>query len=353
MSNDANVKFKMKSAIWGVAIAILVGAPANTYAQDASGLPELEMETEESQISTDIDIDDVLKEIDDALPEEVTPEPAAENVAKPATEKLMDPKVANAKAASEQVINIPEIPSVKAEDAPEDNLFFDADALVPRSELSRKGAPRKVNPATEPGSKLILVKKNFSASSKTAELTSARRAMKLGRYSAALEMYEVMYAKNKRDPNILMGRAEAYHRLGQDDFAVQAYEKLLDIRPKNVEARINMLGIIGEKYPAVALRQLLDLRQEDNNNVGIVAQIAVVQAKLGSYEDAIHYLSVAASMEPQNPSHIFNMAVVADTAGSKDQAIQFYEQALEIDTLYGKGDSIPRSQIFERLAGLR
>ncbi len=47
------------------------------------------------------------------------------------------------------------------------------------------------------------------------------------------------------------------------------------------------------------------------------------------------------------------MAVVADTAGSKKEAIQFYEQALEIDTLYGKGDAIPRSQIFERLAGLR
>jgi Tfp pilus assembly protein PilF len=58
-------------------------------------------------------------------------------------------------------------------------------------------------------------------------------------------------------------------------------------------------------------------------------------------------------MEPQNAGHVFNMAVIADRAGDKKQAITYYEEALEIDTLYGSGRSIPRDAVFERLAELR
>ena len=57
MSIDANLKLKIKSAAWVLALAVFTVAPVATYAQD---LPELEMETEESQIPTDIDIEDVL-----------------------------------------------------------------------------------------------------------------------------------------------------------------------------------------------------------------------------------------------------------------------------------------------------
>ena len=58
-------------------------------------------------------------------------------------------------------------------------------------------------------------------------------------------------------------------------------------------------------------------------------------------------------MEPQNATHLFNMAVIADRAGERDQAIQYYEEALETDTLYSAGKSIPRESVFQRLADLR
>ncbi|MGB0720023.1 MAG: tetratricopeptide repeat protein, partial [Bdellovibrionales bacterium] len=211
----------------------------------------------------------------------------------------------------------------------------------------------KVDPRTQPGSKLIVVKKNSAAGSRKANIVAAERAMKLGRYAAAAEMYEALYARSKRDPAILMGRALAYQRLGQHDMAVESYERLLDIRPKNLEARVNMLGIIGQRYPAVAARQLLDLREEYPDNVGLVAQVAVMQAKLQNFDEAVRYLGIAASMEPQNASHVFNMAVIADKAGDKKKAIEYYEEALEVDSIYGKGATIPRDSVFERLAALR
>ena len=332
---------KKRNVLLAMLLTAAIVMPYSAYAQ-AEGLTESlpELAPAETQ-EPELDIDEVLKEIDKTLPAE--PSPA----------ELKDPVAANTEASIKQAGNIPAIPSVKATDEEEETLFFDADTIVPQGEVARKGAPRKVSPKTEPGSKFIVVKTSHGKSSKAAELVAAERAMKLGRYASALEMYDAMYLKNKRDPNILMGRAEAYQRLGENDFAVQAYEELLDVRPKNLEARINMLGIVGQKYPAVALRQLMDLRDKHSDNVGIVAQIAVVQAKLGEFDSAIRYLGIAASMEPQNPAHVFNMAVIADQAGDKTQAIQFYEQALEADTLYGKGGAIPRDSIFERLASLR
>lgn len=242
--------------------------------------------------------------------------------------------------------------SIPSEDESGDT-FFDAEALVPNTSHSRKGPPRKLNPQTEPASRLVLVNKNHSARSTPATMVAAERAMALGRYEAAYDIFDRLYERNKRDPNILMGRAVALQNLGRDQAAIRAYEELLDIRPDNVEARVNMLGVVGQEFPSIALRQLLALFNENSDNVAVAAQIAVVQARLGYYEDALKHLGIAASYEPKNPSHVFNMAIIADRAGYKSQAIELYESALEIDTLYAKGQGVPRDSVFERLAVLR
>lgn len=364
MFNQANTtshSYQITKLLCGAAlITVMSFASPSVHAQENPNLPELApIQAFDTQVENDLSIDDVLKDVStpasDASVEIVEPEAVIDVQALPTPEssELVDPQDANAKAAMEQAANIPNIPSISVSDTQDDNIFFDAEALVPQGEVARKSAPRKVSPINEPGSRFIVVNKNAGPNSKAAGLVSAERAMSLGRYASALEIYDKMYAQNKRDPNVLMGRAVAYQRLGQDDFAVQAYDELLEIRPKNLEARINMLGIVGQKYPAVALRQLLDLRDENSENVGVVAQIAVVQAKLEQYDEALRYLGIAASMEPKNPSHLFNMAVIADTAGDKKEAIRLYEEALNIDTLYGKGGAIPREAVFERLAGLR
>ena len=110
---------------------------------------------------------------------------------------------------------------------------------------------------------------------------------------------------------------------------------------------------MGQRYPAVARRNLVELFDNNPGSVPAIAQLAMVEAKLGNYTDAIKYLGIAASIEPENANHLFNMAVVADRAGDKKKAVDFYEQALEIDTLYGAGRSIPRESVFQRLAELR
>lgn len=230
--------------------------------------------------------------------------------------------------------------------------FFDADDLVPQGEMASTG-PVKVNPRTQPASKLIIVKKNYEKDTETAQLVSAERAMKLGRYDSALEMFDALYEVNKKDARVLMGRAVVLQKLGRFDESMGVYEQLEAVEPDNIDIKVNMLGLLATRYPSVALRRLLELQGNNKGHVGLAAQIAVCYAKLGDTQSAIKYLGIAASMEPKNANHLFNMAVIADRAGDKVTAIKYYEKALEVDSIHGGGRSIPRDSAYERLAQIR
>ncbi len=248
-----------------------------------------------------------------------------------------------------EVVQSVAAPSASAE---EEDSFFDADDLVPQGEMRKQG-PVKVDPATQPASKMIIVKKNYAGDTKSARLVSAERAMALGRYDSSLQIFDELYAASKKDARVLLGRAVVLQKVGRFDEAMEMYEVLSKVEPNNVDARVNMLGLLSTKYPSVALRRLLNLYETHKNHTGLVAQIAVAYAKAGDAQSALRYLGVAAGMEPQNANHILNMAIIADRSGQEEDALKYYEQALEIDTIHGAGRSIPRDSVYQRLAQMR
>jgi Flp pilus assembly protein TadD len=242
-------------------------------------------------------------------------------------------------------------PSVIAENMDED-VFFDAEDLVPQGEMARRG-PVPVNPRTQPASKFISVTKNKSGNSKDAKFVAAERAMALGRYDSALSILDVLYEKSSKDSRVLLGRATTLQKLGRFDEAMQMYEKLEALEPNNIDVKVNMLGLLSTRYPSVALRKLLVLHNENKSHVGIVSQLAIAYAKAGDAQSAISYLGAAAAQDPKNAGHLFNMAVISDRAGRTDDAIKYYEKALEVDTIHGAGRSIPRDSVYERLSQIR
>lgn len=194
----------------------------------------------------------------------------------------------------------------------------------------------------------------IETTSLTAQIISANRAVKLGRYDAAKEMYDELYRLNPRDGQILSGRAILLQRMGFADQAISAYEELLNIYPDNTDAIVNLAGLIRKQYPAVALNKLLDLHMKVPNNTAVTAQLGVAYADSGNYADALRYLGDAASMEPKNALHFYNMAVISEKASKASQAVSYYEKALELDAIYGDGkNNIPREKIYDRLAQIR
>ena len=252
-------------------------------------------------------------------------------------------------AIIEESANSISAPSVMEADEEE---FFDADELIPQGEMAAEG-PVNVTPSTHPASKYLIVNRKVKADTKSAQLVSAERAIALGRYDSALLIFDNLYKTNKRDPRVLMGRAVVLQKLSRFDEAMGMYEELEAVDPDNIDVKVNMLGLLGTRFPAIALRRLMDLHVKHPSHVALTAQIAVIAAKAGDTEAAVKYLGMAASMEPQNASHLFNLAIIMERLGDKKQAISYYEKALEVDTIYGAGRSVPRDTIYERLAEIR
>lgn len=199
----------------------------------------------------------------------------------------------------------------------------------------------------------VSVERNAPASDYQAMIASAERALETGRYDAAMEMYETLRQRNPRDMRALMGLAVAQQRYGLDEAAVHTYESVLALDPNNTDATVNMLGLMQNVRPEEAYGKLSSMWTKNSQSPGIAAQLGLIAAQLGKGDEAMRYIGIAASLEPNNANHLYNMAVITDRAGSRGRAIELYEKALEIDATYGASRSVPRDMIYDRLYYLR
>lgn len=301
--------------------------------------------------------------------EEVPPAPESFEVAQAATPEVTQaepPAMPETPPASAPPAAAPSAPEAQAsqpssgtvaqpvapsEGSAASDVYYDG--RIPTGPMATELGPRKVDPLMEPASQFVVVKKTHEAGDMESMVAAANRALQLKRYDSALEMFNQLYEKNPRDPRILMGRAVALQNSGMAESAIKTYEELLDIDPKNADAMLNMLGLLRQQYPSVALRRLTELHDRHPNNAGIAAQIGVTQADLGHPQDAMRYLGIASTLEPRNAQHVFNMAIIADRSGDAKSAVKYYEQALELDAVYSSGRSIPRESVYDRLSTLR
>ncbi len=235
---------------------------------------------------------------------------------------------------------------------PYSGTYYDSSSVGP-GRLGASAGPRQVDPRYEPGSSFVVVHKNAPANSQQAKIVAAQRALKLGRNSAALELYEGLYKKNRKNPQILMGLAVAQQQNGFNESAVATYEELIKVDPRNSNAISNMMGLLEQRQPRTAYNKLMKMWNSGAENPVVAAQLGLVSAKMGNLEEASRYLGVASSMEPQNPLHFYNLAIVLDKANSSTSAIEYYQKALEIDVSNSATSLLPRDQIYDRLAALR
>ena len=242
--------------------------------------------------------------------------------------------------------------SDRPKNVPYSGTYYDSDSIGP-SALGASAGPRKVDPLYEPGSSLVVVKKSATSASRQANIIAGQRALKLKRYSSALEIYEKLYKKNPRDAQILMGLAVAQQYSGFEESAIATYEELLKRHSGHSGAMVNLMGLLESRKPGVAVQKLRKLWDRNSQNPAVAAQLGLVSAKVGDLEASSRYLGIAASLEPQNALHYYNLAIVMDQAKSHSTAIEYYQKALEVDVAHNGGGTIPREQVYDRLAQLR
>lgn len=324
-------------------------APSEESAEQVTTLP-----TETSTPATDIE------------PVSTVPPPVTE--AKDSVKVDTPTETVNQKIDSEDKTEKVVVVNSKEEQKLLDDAKLDTYFDSPNGKMLKDIPAPSMDPKKGSGESIIIVNKKGQGSSAknpsqklSIEMTSlnqqtvnANRALKLGRFEAAKEMYDELYLLNPKDESVLSGRALVMQKMGQEDQAISAYEQLLKIYPDNIDAIINLSGLLRKQYPAVALNKLLDIHMDHPNNVFVIAQLGVTYADVGNYDDAIRYLSSAVAMDSKNAQHPFNLAVIQEKAGKPQDAIKNYEKALEIDSIFGEGKkTISREKIYDRLSQLR
>ncbi len=200
----------------------------------------------------------------------------------------------------------------------------------------------------------VVVKKESHAESFDSRLTGARSALAQARYASSLELFSDLYERYPEDVRVLMGWAVSLQKLGRNTEALNTYEEVLNVDPKNIEALTNMLGILGAQEKDIALKHLLQLKDMHPYNPDIMAQLGMIYGVMGDYRNSIKYLNMADSLKPNDINTIFNKAVAYDKMGDGDKAMELYRKLVYM-TSYGDHSeiNIPIAQIKKRLGAVR
>lgn len=199
----------------------------------------------------------------------------------------------------------------------------------------------------------VVVRKETDGSALAARLKQARSALMNNNDMAALQIFNEMYQDYPRDSRVAMGRALSMQKLGQYDQALGAYEEILEKDPKNLEALTNMLGILKQQNPALALEKLGELREAYPFNADIAAQLGVAHASMQSYAEALKYFDIADALKPGNGYVMYNRAVTLDRMGQEEKAASVYRLIVRLAAEGALKEPVPVESIRQRLSTMR
>ncbi len=126
----------------------------------------------------------------------------------------------------------------------------------------------------------------------------------------------------------LLGRAEIYLNLGQNDKAIEDMNKAIELHPKNTSA-LNMRGAffakIGRQREAMADVQA-SLKIDKNNLEGYFVR-GLIYADLGKYEEAIKDFDKVIQMDYTFYKAYYDRGVCYEGLGEVDEACKNFEIA--------------------------
>ncbi|MCB2107838.1 MAG: tetratricopeptide repeat protein [Rhodobacteraceae bacterium] len=174
-----------------------------------------------------------------------------------------------------------------------------------------------------------------------------------GDYDMALGFYDRAVKQEPRSIMANLGRGAALHKMRRIDEARAAYEAVLKLDPKNREALTNLTAIMADRAPNEALIRLQELERDYPQFSPIKAQIGLSYAKLGQFDPALSYLRMAVNLTPDAVMYRYNLALVLDRMGLREQAVAAYNQLLDSAAGGRVPPGVDIAQIENRLRYLR
>lgn len=111
------------------------------------------------------------------------------------------------------------------------------------------------------------------------------------------------------------------------NFALQSFEKVLEIEPNNINAKIQMAEIYVQsgQEPMKGIEILKKIVESDTNNVQALTTLGRFSLQSGQYDKAKQRLEKVLQLEPNNTEAIYFMAFTEAELGNRQKAIQLME----------------------------
>jgi tetratricopeptide (TPR) repeat protein len=156
------------------------------------------------------------------------------------------------------------------------------------------------------------------------------------------------------DPQLLGTLAYAYTQAHNFDKATATYEKALAQDPDNTELRRAYAeALFNNGKNAAARVELQRILKSDPDDDASYMRLAQIDRQEGRFDDARQELDKARTLKPDNPEIPFEQALLEDTVGNDDKAIQILQglvkQSERPEGQYTAAEANNRALFLERL----
>jgi Flp pilus assembly protein TadD len=210
---------------------------------------------------------------------------------------------------------------------------------APRSEL--KGSRVHSNPAPAG----VAIQRKVEADTVTPALLDAYQAYQRGDYVTAAQGYRQVLSNDAHNRDALLGLAAIAQQQGQNETAQGYYRQLLALDPRDPAAQAALMAYTPDEGNTESRLKLLLAEQPRSATLHFA--LGNYYAEQSAWGDAQQYYFNAHSLEPSNAQFTFNLAVSLDHLGQRKLAIQYYQQALQLDVSGHSG--FDRAQAQQRL----
>lgn len=187
-----------------------------------------------------------------------------------------------------------------------------------------------------------------------APLEEAYAALVAGRQDDAARMYGEVLKVQPEERDALLGLAHIAHRAGRRDEAAEYYERVLRQEPDHPVAQAGLLALQARVDPALATSRTRDMAARHPESAAALATLGHLLVKEGRLADASLAFTRAQALEPNNPTHAYNLAVALDQLHQYDKARGYYERALSGSaTTSSLEPGFSRAAVQQRLEQLR
>ncbi len=196
----------------------------------------------------------------------------------------------------------------------------------------------------------IMVEHDQPVLNRKAEFLDAHAAMVAGQPERAIDHYRRILAHTPSDADAMFGLATALHRAGDTVAALVAYEELLALDPWHKAGLTNLMVLISEQRPRDAIVRLERIGRDIPTFGPVWVHLGHIYANLGDLPRAIANLQRAVTLEPDNAFFRYNLAVLYDRAGYRQQALTAYRHLLRAAPRGGyQSRSLPIAQVRARV----